>query len=269
MASVSGGEINCGEATGAETAAGELALSTTQVEEKEFKIDAPPPDYRSAMMASVSGGEVNCGEATGAETTAGEPALSKTHAEEKESKIDAFLRGRVPDLSERDKDDDDSASEKAQKIQPMSGKKRRWESFFEKLEALSRSNDGNVNFRRQRMGHSLHEWTTKQRKAFQKGELGDDRTRRLKSIGLDFGFDPRKDTVRQAHEDRFEAMYQDLLAYREEHGNCYVPFTFKSKNGNLGEWVSSIKSSASGRQGLLLTDVRMTKVSWYFLHRCF
>ena len=74
----------------------------------------------------------------------------------------------------------------------------------------------------------LGKWVDHQRTLYKKGQLGDERTRRLDDIG--FQWTPKQDSANEIWETRFN----ELQKYREVHGDCKVP----AKNGQLGNWVA-------------------------------
>jgi len=50
---------------------------------------------------------------------------------------------------------------------------------------------------------------------------------------------------RKSQESRWEDCFQRLLKFREEHGNCLVPYRYK-KDPQLGKWVSSQRTIRNG-----------------------
>ena len=74
----------------------------------------------------------------------------------------------------------------------------------------------------------LGTWVGNQRKAFRKGKLSAERVARLEALGFEW------DPVTAA----WEAMFQALVAFKENQGHCGVPAK-RSENPQLGTWVSN------------------------------
>ena len=58
-------------------------------------------------------------------------------------------------------------------------------------------------------------------------------------------------------------MYDNLVDYHEKHGNCNVPWGYKSaRHGQLGSWVSNMRAADAGRKKKChkLTDENKEKV---------
>ena len=73
----------------------------------------------------------------------------------------------------------------------------------------------------------LAKWVSRQRTTKKKGQLDDDKIKRLEELG--FVWDPRQ----QAWEDQF----QEMVAYKHEYGNCLVP-KGRGENKVLASWVN-------------------------------
>ena len=117
----------------------------------------------------------------------------------------------------------------------------RWEAMYQALAAYKEEH-GSCNVPRQyKPSPKLSLWVLTQRQFKTKGQLSEERIARLLSIG--FEFDP--------FATRWEAMYQALSAYKEEHGNCDVPSGYKS-NLQLGVWCT--KQRAMRTKGKLSDD---------------
>lgn len=82
-------------------------------------------------------------------------------------------------------------------------------------------------------------WSQYQRRLYQEGKLADDRADLLTDIGFDllFPMDRRKDPVKDSPE-AWEERFQDLLAYKEENGDCAVPAIYPA-NPALAKWCAS------------------------------
>jgi hypothetical protein len=70
-------------------------------------------------------------------------------------------------------------------------------------------------------------WVMQQRIRYKKGQLDPEKVKNLNALGFDWGF---------ALTD-WDTRYQDLVAYKAEHGNCRVPVNSKIHK-SLGGWVS-------------------------------
>jgi len=79
-------------------------------------------------------------------------------------------------------------------------------------------------------GSKLGAWVHTQRQAHRMGSLSAERTRHLSEVGF----------VWSKLESTWEDNFQRLEQYTEEHGDCLVPASFETKDGNkLGDWVSN------------------------------
>jgi len=85
-------------------------------------------------------------------------------------------------------------------------------------------------------------WVGNQRAAYKKGNLNQEKIRKLSSLG--FLWEP--------DEARWEEMYQELVNYAKKYGNCRVPVYGYSENQQLGMWVS--QQRANYRVGRLNKD---------------
>ena len=72
----------------------------------------------------------------------------------------------------------------------------------------------------------LGAWVDRQRYLYRKNKLGNSKIERLEIIGF----------VWEPYEVQWEAKYQELLNYKEEHGDCNVPWKYL-ENPELGYWV--------------------------------
>lgn len=94
--------------------------------------------------------------------------------------------------------------------------------FLELLEFRDRNNHLRIN--RNELPE-LWQWTTVQRRLLKNGKIPPDRKNKLDEIGFAWS----------ALEDKWEMMFNELLAYQASHGHVRVPSTFQ----DLGPWVSS------------------------------
>jgi hypothetical protein len=106
----------------------------------------------------------------------------------------------------------------------------KWNANFQALEAYKEEHgDCNVP-KRWKKNPQLGGWVSRQRLCQAKGTLSEERWKRLDALGFDW--DPDKT--------QWEAMFQKLKAYKEEHGDCNVPQRWK-KNPKLGNWVFELR----------------------------
>ena len=107
-----------------------------------------------------------------------------------------------------------------------SEREAQWQRSFNRLEAYAKTNNGSVYVDRNKDFH-LWTWADQQRKAYQKGNLPDERMKLLNEIA--FVFD--------VQEARWWDFYDQLCRYKEEHGDTVVP-TYKQEYKHLGPWVA-------------------------------
>lgn len=118
---------------------------------------------------------------------------------------------------------------------------------------------------------SLGSWVSKMRKYYQMREVGeatsltDERVNDLEQLGFVFKAGPKLNimtTVRKTREERFE----ELLAFKEEHGHTRVP----QLSGRLGTWVHEQrmgykKMKASKKSPMTLEKaLRLTEIGFCF-----
>jgi len=103
-----------------------------------------------------------------------------------------------------------------------------WEALFQALVAF-KENQGHCGVPdRWSENPELGRWVSNQRKTFRKGKLSEERVVRLEALGFEW------DPVRAD----WEAMFQALVAFKENQGHCRVPRKW-SENPELGTWVSN------------------------------
>jgi len=78
--------------------------------------------------------------------------------------------------------------------------------------------------------NGLGGWVSKQREAYRNGTLPQDRREQLEALGFEWR------GVRKGDADRWERRFQQLLAYRQRHGNCRVPNKW-NEGLPFGHWV--------------------------------
>jgi len=92
----------------------------------------------------------------------------------------------------------------------------------------------------------LGTWVSNQRQTFRKGKLSEERVARLEDLGVEW--DPA-----MAY---WEAMFQALVAFKENQGHCGVPAKW-SENPQLGTWV--VNKRKAFRKGKL-SEERVTRL---------
>ncbi len=103
-----------------------------------------------------------------------------------------------------------------------------WEEMFDVLrEYKEEHGDCNVPLRWE-VNKGLGHWVIGQRMRYKKGNLSDDRIKRLEDLG--FVWDPS--------ESQWEEIFKVLVEYKKEHGNCNVSSEWE-KNKQLARWVKS------------------------------
>ena len=109
---------------------------------------------------------------------------------------------------------------------------QKWEEGFDELRGYHRQH-GNclvpISFVAD-SGNRLGSWVRVQRKALGRGQLSDERKKRLDALG--FVWDP--------YEEMWEEGFKELSVYHQEHGNCFALASFKTERGfRLGAWVNT------------------------------
>ena len=107
-----------------------------------------------------------------------------------------------------------------------------WEEGFKELIAYHREH-GNCSVPRlfvTQSGNKLGIWVNNQRTKLKKGQLSDEKKRRLDALG--FAWD--------RFEEKWEEGFKELSAYHREHGYSSTSRSFVTEGGyNLGEWIHS------------------------------
>jgi hypothetical protein len=99
----------------------------------------------------------------------------------------------------------------------------------------------------------LGSWVTNQRSAYKSGKLSADHRIKLKDIGFTFSVRRSKHDVKRRVLVSWDTRYNELVAYKNEFGDCMVPQHYK-ENRKLGSWVHHQK--VAWRKGSLLADRR-------------
>lgn len=87
-------------------------------------------------------------------------------------------------------------------------------------------------------GIKLHRWVSNQRWAMNDGKLSAERRARVEALGLDTGSKNTKYTSVKLEKLWGEGL-ASLKAYKEKHGDCLVPVSYKYDGYKLGQWVVS------------------------------
>lgn len=77
----------------------------------------------------------------------------------------------------------------------------------------------------------LASWVERQRTSRSKGKLSKEREKKLTKIGFIWDF-------KEINERAWQEKYHQLVAFRKEHGHCFVPVNWK-ENPSLGCWIST------------------------------
>ena len=101
----------------------------------------------------------------------------------------------------------------------------KWAVKVEELRSFSKAN-GHT---RVPSNTKLHLWLHNQRRACAKGSLSNERRASLEAVGVDFRVKTRVS---------WEARLDELRAFRDAHGHCAVPATWRH-NKTLGSWVAA------------------------------
>ncbi len=102
-----------------------------------------------------------------------------------------------------------------------------WEALVQALVAFKKDKGHCRVPRKWSENPQLATWVSNQRQAYRKEELSKERVARLEALG--FEWDPSAAS--------WEAMFQALVAFKENRGHCGVPAKW-SENPELGRWVS-------------------------------
>ena len=137
----------------------------------------------------------------------------------------AFKNGKLSDERVRKLDDIGFEGEPRKKNEHVS-----WTTRYDQLVSY-KAEHGNCNVPQYyEANKSLGNWVHSQRTAFKVGKLSEDRVRKLNGIG--FGWELRK----QIDNVDWSKRYDELVAYKAEHGDCNVK---SYANKKLAKWVST------------------------------
>lgn len=100
---------------------------------------------------------------------------------------------------------------------------KEWETHYQRLLLYHRQHSGSTE------DPSLAEWIAQQRALVKSGELSTDRRRKLFDLGVPLGL---------SNAERWQVRYEDLIAYKEKHGDCEVPSGYEDHPA-LSSWVKN------------------------------
>jgi len=107
-----------------------------------------------------------------------------------------------------------------------------WEEMFEELVAYKEAVGDCLVPASYPYNRPLGRWVDNQRQSYRKGKLSEERLAWLEAVG--FGWDPLGT--------QWEEIFDELVAYKEAHGDCLVPREFPD-NPPLGNWVTNQRTS--------------------------
>ncbi|CAB9506432.1 helicase [Seminavis robusta] len=113
------------------------------------------------------------------------------------------------------------------------GHEAQWKENYDKLAQFHKEH-GHCNLLTTHSDKSLYFWLKRQRNAFHKNQLRDDRKELLDQIGV--AWDPKGE---EALQNAWNVQFERLLEYGKEHGTVAVPHRYAPHT--LGTWVASQK----------------------------
>jgi hypothetical protein len=113
---------------------------------------------------------------------------------------------------------------------------RRWEQRYDELVAFKETHGHLRVSPKNETSPGLLRWRDRQRSEFRKGTLRADRTARLDALGLEWEMTKRPAHEYEYIEERWERMFDQLVAHRAKHGHCEVPVQWP-ENQSLSSWV--------------------------------
>jgi hypothetical protein len=96
-------------------------------------------------------------------------------------------------------------------------------------------------------GKKIGNWVGVQRQFYKKGNLSNEKIKKLEDIGF----------IWSPHEQKWEEMFELLKEYKEKFKSVQVPYNYKINGKKLGNWISIQKGLE--RKGEL-TKERMTRL---------
>jgi Helicase associated domain len=116
---------------------------------------------------------------------------------------------------------------------PNTTHEEQWIKNYEKIKQVHEAN-GHCNLLTTHVDQSLYFWLKRQRSAFHKQQLRQDRKELLDNLGINW--DPKGETALQ---DAWNAQFDRLVAYGKENGTVNLPHRYQPNA--LGTWVASQK----------------------------
>ena len=107
-----------------------------------------------------------------------------------------------------------------------------WEAMFPILEEYRERHGDCLVPARWKENPQLSNWVNVQRTAYNKGTLSNEKINRLEELGF----------IWDTHDALWEERYQELVVYKQEHGDCLVPKVYP-ENQQLAGWVGTQRQS--------------------------
>lgn len=91
---------------------------------------------------------------------------------------------------------------------------------------------------------ALGKWVENTRCRYNRGELSEERVDELKEVGFAFQVESSNEKVYKsfAYDQKWEERLQQLIEYRDEHGDCSVPTKYEA-NPKLAKWCENQKGA--------------------------
>eukprot|EP00804_Cyclotella_cryptica_P027999 CCRYP_003870-RA/>CCRYP_003870-RA protein AED:0.21 eAED:-0.35 QI:0/-1/0/1/-1/1/1/0/231 len=125
---------------------------------------------------------------------------------------------------------------KQQKTNSKMSQDEKWDLHFEALKQYKEAEGTcSVPKRCNWTGMRLGRWVGEQRLAHNKGKLVQERVDRLENMGFQWN---GREQYHSKLEESFDYFLEELVKYREAHGNCSVPYRYP-ENRKLGRWVEN------------------------------
>jgi hypothetical protein len=130
------------------------------------------------------------------------------------------------------------------------GRSKSWETMFGALKSFIKTH-GHATVPEKPRDRGLFRWIASQRRLQQKGRLPTDRRRRLEEAGISW----------TSREQKWEAKFAELQAFRRLHGNCDVPMEAR-KGGALARWISAQRADYKKGRLALSRISRLQKIGF-------
>jgi superfamily II DNA or RNA helicase len=122
-----------------------------------------------------------------------------------------------------------------------------WDDMLTELHTVwSKFNHCDVENQRLRL-FKLHRWVEDQRWKFSRGELAADQIKQLKQLGIDFPPVENAVASEATPQKAWEAMFENLVAYKQKYGDCDVPKDFDGIK-RLAWWVVCQRNLRAARE---------------------